>query len=80
MHFGKFALYTTLGAGVWNCVLASLGYWLSTQFPEEQLLQQLEHYNKYLSYGGYALAIIIVLFIAYHALKKGEIGAGQQAK
>ncbi len=80
MHFGKFALYTILGAGVWNCVLAGLGYWLSTQFPEEQLLLQLEHYNKYLSYGGYALAILIVLFIAYHALKKGEGGAGQQAK
>ena len=26
MHFGKFLLYTTLGAGLWNVVLAVLGY------------------------------------------------------
>ncbi len=28
MHYGKFLLYTTLGAGVWNCILAVLGYYL----------------------------------------------------
>lgn len=70
MNFWKFTVYTGLGAGLWNAVLAGLGYWLSTKFPEEQLLVQLEHYNHYLSYGGYALAIFIVLFIAYNALKK----------
>ncbi len=70
MNFWKFTFYTVLGAGLWNAVLAALGYWLSTKFPEDQLLAQLEHYNSYLSYGGYALAIFIVLYIAYNALKK----------
>ena len=70
MNFGTFALFTTLGAGLWNIVLAALGYWLSKNFPEEQLLQQLEHYNRYLSWAGYALAIFIVLFLAYQAIKK----------
>ena len=70
MHFGVFALFTTLGAGVWNIVLAALGWWLSTRFPEEQLLVQLEHYNRCLSWAGYALAIFIVLFLAYQAFKK----------
>jgi len=69
MNFGTFALFTTLGAGLWNIVLAALGWWLSTQFPEEQLLVQLEHYNRYLSWAGYALAIFIVLFLLYQAFK-----------
>lgn len=70
MNFGTFALFTSLGAGIWNVVLAALGYWLSQHFPEEELLAQLEHYNRYLSWAGYALAIAIVLFLAYQAIKK----------
>ena len=70
MNFGTFTLFTTLGAGLWNVVLAGLGYWLSLNFPEEQLIEQLEHYNRYLSWAGYALAIFIVLFLAYQAIKK----------
>lgn len=70
MNFGTFALFTTLGAGLWNVVLAGLGYWLSLHFPEEELIKQLEHYNRYLSWAGYALAIFIVLFLAYQAIRK----------
>ena len=70
MNFLTFSIFTMLGAGVWNIVLALLGYWLSTQFPEEQLLVQLEHYNHYLSLAGCALLGIIVLFLAYNAFKK----------
>lgn len=70
MHFGTFALFTSLGAGIWNIVLAVLGYWLSQHFPEDELLAQLEHYNRYLSWAGYALAIAIVIFLAYQALRK----------
>ena len=28
MHYGNFILYTTIGAGVWNCILAALGWYL----------------------------------------------------
>lgn len=73
MNFGTFALFTALGAGLWNIVLAALGYWLSLHFPEQDLLAQLEHYNRYLSWAGYALAIIIVLFLAYQAVKKRPV-------
>ena len=35
MHLGKFLLYTTLGAGAWNCVLAFLGFYvIPTAFPD----------------------------------------------
>lgn len=70
MHFGKFILYTTLGAGLWNVVLASLGYWLSTFVAEAKLRAEIEHYNQYLNYVGYAIIAVIVIFILYHAFKK----------
>ena len=70
MHFGKFLLYTTLGAGLWNIVLALLGYWLSTFVVESELRAQIEHYNSYLNYVGYAVIAVIVIFILYHAFKK----------
>lgn len=70
MHFGKFLLYTTLGAGLWNVVLAALGYWLSTFVAEPELRAQIEHYNQYLNYVGYAVIVLIACFILYHIFKK----------
>ena len=35
MKFWKFLLYTTIGAGIWNCVLAALGWYLHSIVPEE---------------------------------------------
>ena len=70
MNFGTFVLFTTLGAGIWNCVLAFLGYWLSTFVPQDELMNQIEHYNQYLTWAGYALGILIIAFLAYPGLKK----------
>ena len=70
MNFAKFALFTTLGAGIWNAVLAALGWWLSTFVSPNDLFAQIEANNKYLSYAGYALLAIIVIYIAYKGLKK----------
>ena len=70
MHFGKFVLFTTLGAGVWNIVLTLLGYWLSLWVPQKELFVAVEKYNSYLNYGGYALLLIVVGFIAYQLFKK----------
>ena len=70
MKFSTFALFTTLGAGIWNAILALLGYLLSLSVPQEELLAQIEYYNSYLSIAGYALLAFIVIFLAYKGLKK----------
>lgn len=70
MSLVKFCVFTALGAGIWNVVLALLGYWLSLFVPEAELFDQIEHYNKYLTYAGYALAEIILIYIMYHIFKK----------
>ena len=67
MNYCKFLLYTTIGAGVWNCILAALGWYLHTIVPEEQL------HDKILEYGEYIKWIIIVLVIiaiAYFAIRR----------
>lgn len=69
MKVGPFLIFTALGAGVWNSILAALGYWLGTMFPKEQLFAKVEEYNSYLSYAGLAIGVICVGFIAWNALK-----------
>ena len=67
MHYGHFLLYTTLGAGCWNIILAGLGWYLHTIVPEEQL------HDKILEYGDYIKWIIIALVllaIIYFVVKK----------
>ncbi len=70
MNIGVFALFTALGAMVWNAILAGLGYWLSLHVSPDQLFEKVEEYNSYLTYAGYALFAICILYILYNAFKK----------
>lgn len=72
MNVGQFALFTTLGALLWNSILGALGYWLSVNVDPSQLFDSVEKYNSYLTYAGYALALLCVLYIAWNAFKKRE--------
>lgn len=65
MNIGTFCIFTTLGALVWNGVLAGLGYWLGKTVSLDVLMDKIEEYNAYLSYIGLALLVGIVAFMAY---------------
>lgn len=69
MNFGKFCLFTTLGAGIWNAVLCWLGWFLARFVSKEDLFQKIEEYNQYLSWAGYALGAFCLLFIFYQLFK-----------
>lgn len=69
MNIGVFALFTTLGAGIWNIVLAGLGYWLSLHVSREELFDAIEKYNSYLTYAGYAIGVFCVAYILWNAFK-----------
>ena len=70
MNFGSFSLFTALGAGLWNVVLALLGYLLYRIVPDDsQLFAQLEHYSHYLKIAGFVLLGGVVAFIIYKVYK-----------
>lgn len=71
MHYGNFILYTTIGAGVWNCILAALGWYLHTIVPEDQLHDKIFEYGEYIKWAIIALVLIaIVFFVVKKLLKK----------
>lgn len=67
MNFFKFILFTTIGAGAWNCVLAAIGWYLQTIVPEDQLLDKVNEYSHIIS-GG--ILVILVVAVAYIIFKK----------
>ncbi len=67
MNFLHFLLYTVIGAGAWNIVLASLGWYLSRIVPYEQLNEQLKFYEDPIKYG---ICLIVGLAILYIVAKK----------
>ena len=69
MNIGVFVIFTALGAGVWNCVLAALGYWLGKTVPYSQLFESVEKYNHYFTIGGFCLLLVCILFIVWQAMK-----------
>lgn len=65
MNIWIFMAFTTLGALVWNCILAALGYWLGKTVSLDVLQSKIEEYNEYLTYGGMALLAICVIYMVY---------------
>jgi membrane protein DedA with SNARE-associated domain len=70
MKVTTFLLFTTLGAGIWNAVLASIGHYLS-KVPgiesEEQLLEKVNEYSHEIGLVCIALAIFVIGFLVYKA-------------
>jgi len=64
MHFGWFLLYTFLGAGIWNIVLALLGYIAHGQ------MDMIHTYSHELSIIGIALVGIAIVYFVIKAIVK----------
>ena len=71
MNFFVFLGYTTLGAGVWNCVLAALGWWMHSFIPENELVEAIGKYDHQLKIAVVAIiALVALYFIAKKFLFK----------
>lgn len=69
MKLWVFCLYTTLGALVWNGILAFLGWWLAQHVNLDELYDAVEKYNSYLTIAGLVLLLFCVAYILYNAFK-----------
>ncbi|HEY9551859.1 MAG TPA: DedA family protein [Prevotella sp.] len=73
MNYWKFLLYTTIGAGVWNCILAVLGWYLHTIVPEEQLNDKIAEYGEYIKFAIMGLVgVALVYFVVRHLVKRRQ--------
>lgn len=70
MHIGKFIAFTALGAGLWNGVLAALGWYLEAIVPEDQLISTVTEYSHEIGYVIIALVALALGYIIYKGVKK----------
>lgn len=64
MNYFNFALYTFIGAGLWNCILALLGYWAHGQ---QELIDE---YSHELSYVFIAIATVLLVWLIAKTVRK----------
>lgn len=80
MKFWKFILYTTIGAGIWNCVLAALGWYLHSIVPEEQLNDKILEYNDHIKVVILSLfGLMVAYFVIKHFLNKRKNNKNQSS-
>jgi membrane protein DedA with SNARE-associated domain len=70
MSIGKFVFYTTLGAGLWDAILAAIGYYLASVVPYEQLDSTVEEYSGHLKIVMLLVGAAAVAYLIYKGYKK----------
>lgn len=70
MHYGKFLLYTTIGAAAWHAILAALGWYMHSFVPENELEATIELYGDYIKWGIVALVVLAVLYFVIRKKRK----------
>jgi len=63
MNMRDFLIFTTLGAGLWNAVLAALGYFMYSQ------KERLEKYYSEISWAMIILGVAFVLYLIIKAMR-----------
>lgn len=73
MGLGRFLLYTALGAGTWNVILALLGYYMAS-IPglqtEEAVMNKVKEYSSEIGLVFFAIALFVVVYLIYKGFKK----------
>ncbi|MBP3373724.1 MAG: DedA family protein [Bacteroidaceae bacterium] len=70
MNIGKFLFYTSLGAGLWNIILAAIGYSLASVVPYEQLDSTVAEYSGHLKIVMILVGAAAVAYLIYKGYKK----------
>lgn len=70
MSLSKFILFTALGGGIWNAVLAGLGYYAASVVPREQLMDYINRHSREVSLVIVGVVVVVLSVLIYKALKK----------
>ena len=69
MSLGRFLLYTTLGATIWNSILAGMGWYIG-HYYSGQLEEKVAQYSGELKIAMLVLGAAVVLYLIYKGVKK----------
>ncbi|MBR5593271.1 MAG: DedA family protein [Bacteroidaceae bacterium] len=73
MGVGRFVLYTSIGAGIWNVILTALGYYMAYipgMETEEAVMNKVKEYSSEIGIVFIVVAVLVVVYLAYKGLKK----------
>ncbi len=69
MGLGRFMLYTSLGAGIWNTILAAMGWYIGRHYSG-QLEEKVAEYSGELKIVMLAVGALAVAYLIYKGCKK----------
>lgn len=69
MSLGRFLFYTTLGASLWNSILAGMGWYIG-HYYSGQLEEKVAQYSGELKIAMLVLGVAVVLYLIYKGVKK----------
>lgn len=79
MNIRKFVVFTTLGAGIWNSVLAALGFAIFKLSPEtdskEKVVDLASAYSHEIGYGILAIVGLLIVYVIGKKLFKHWINS-----
>ncbi len=67
MNFKKFILFSALGAGIWNLILAMIGYSLQSVVPKDQLMGKVKEFSSEISLLIVLVVALVVGYLIYNA-------------
>lgn len=70
MKILPFLLYTTLGAGIWNLILALAGYYMQSVMSLDEMLLTVESYSHEFKIICLVLGVLIVGYLIYKTFSK----------
>ena len=68
MPIGSFALYTALGAAVWNVCLVAIGWACHTQVDKQTLIDTISHYSHIIGVAAIVLVIVLIAYLIYKGM------------
>ena len=70
MNYWRFLLFTTIGAGMWNIILAAMGWYMHSFVSRSELNDKIEEYSEYIKFIILGLVVLAVVYVCIKQVHK----------